>query len=247
MDKHVLALISIAGNSLEVLGVLYLAYDILGGEHGPLRTLTRAVTFGAIFGIGYGVTLGLVFGVAGGLTHAITLGLEYSRAAKRMGRPSVWHDLMHSAIRGMGFAVGAGYLFGIEFGIAYGVLSTAGQAVAYRLGIRPDSVIAEGSKPRLTRKLILAAINRTIGYGIAGYISGAIAHQRVSGLGFGIRAGLAIGCVTVIAGSMTPFIQWKAEALPARRLGSVGIVMALIGYLVSSTQYWVTLLDLPVH
>src|SRR5713101_2336890 len=116
MDKHVLALVSIAGNSLEVLGVLYLAYDILGGEHGPLRTLTRAVTYGAIFGIGYGVTLGLVFGVAGGLTHAITLGLEYSRAAKRMGRPSVWHDLMHSAIRGMGFAVGAGYLFGIEFG-----------------------------------------------------------------------------------------------------------------------------------
>ena len=41
MDKHALALISIIGSSLDVLGALYLAYDLLGGEHGPLRTLTR--------------------------------------------------------------------------------------------------------------------------------------------------------------------------------------------------------------
>ena len=49
MDKHTLALISIIGSSLDVLGALYLAYDLLGGEHGPLRTLTRAVTYGALF------------------------------------------------------------------------------------------------------------------------------------------------------------------------------------------------------
>jgi hypothetical protein len=40
IDKHTLALISIIGSSLDVLGTLYLAYDLLGGEHGPLRTLT---------------------------------------------------------------------------------------------------------------------------------------------------------------------------------------------------------------
>jgi len=37
MDKHTVALISIIGTSLDVLGALYLAYDLLGGEHGPLR------------------------------------------------------------------------------------------------------------------------------------------------------------------------------------------------------------------
>ncbi len=41
IEKHTLALISIIGSSLDVLGALYLAYDLLGGEHGPLRTLTR--------------------------------------------------------------------------------------------------------------------------------------------------------------------------------------------------------------
>jgi len=69
MDRHTLALISIIGSSLDVLGALYLAYDLLGGEHGPLRTLTRAVTYGALFGIGYGLALGPIFGVASGVAH----------------------------------------------------------------------------------------------------------------------------------------------------------------------------------
>ena len=53
IDRHTLALVSIVGSSLDVLGALYLAYDLLGGEHGPLRTLTRGVTYGALFGGGY--------------------------------------------------------------------------------------------------------------------------------------------------------------------------------------------------
>ena len=82
IDKHTLALISIVGNSLDVLGALYLAYDLLGGEHGPLRTLTRAVTYGTLFGTGYGLALGPVFGMASGIAHGITLAWEYSRASR---------------------------------------------------------------------------------------------------------------------------------------------------------------------
>ena len=58
VDKHTLALVSIIGSSLDVLGALYLAYDLLGGEHGPLRILTRGVTYGALFGAGYSIGLG---------------------------------------------------------------------------------------------------------------------------------------------------------------------------------------------
>ena len=52
IGSHMLALIIIVGSSLDVLGALYLAYDLLGGEHGPLRTLTRGVTYGALFAAG---------------------------------------------------------------------------------------------------------------------------------------------------------------------------------------------------
>lgn len=99
IDKHTLALISIVGSSLDVLGAMYLAYDLLGGEHGPLRTLTRGVTYGALFGTGYGIALGPVFGLASGLAHAFTLAWEFSRAS--LGRPKsgFWFDTAMSAIR----------------------------------------------------------------------------------------------------------------------------------------------------
>ena len=43
MDRHTLALISIIGSSLDVLGALYLAYDLLGGEHASFLTLISEV------------------------------------------------------------------------------------------------------------------------------------------------------------------------------------------------------------
>jgi hypothetical protein len=54
MDHHTVAAVSITGTCLDVLGSLYLAYDLLGGQHDPLRLLTRAVTYSVVFGIGYG-------------------------------------------------------------------------------------------------------------------------------------------------------------------------------------------------
>src|SRR5258708_7632139 len=164
IDKHTLALISIVGNSLDVLGALYLAYDLLGGEHGPLRTLTRAVTYGALFGSGYGLFLGPVFGLASGVAHGITLAWEFSRASRGRPQPGFWVDTAMSAIRGCGFALGASYLFGPTFGVTFGALSTAGQAIAYRVGIRPTADYKPTARPRVTRLQLLAALNRTAGY-----------------------------------------------------------------------------------
>src|SRR5580700_3901334 len=132
VDSHTLALVSIAGSSLDVLGALYLAYDLLGGEHGPLRTLTRGVTYGALFGTGFALALGPVFGLASGVSHGLTLAWEFSRASRRGPKPGFWLDTAMCAIRGGGFALGSAYLYGGTFGATFGILSTAGQAIAYR-------------------------------------------------------------------------------------------------------------------
>src|SRR5271170_7373617 len=123
LDKQTLALVSIVGGALDMLGALYLAYDLLGGEHGPLRTLTRGVTYGALFGAGYGLVFGPVFGLASGVAHGITLAWEYSRASKHEPKSGFWLDTAMSAIRGCGFALGASYSFGAAFGVTFGVLS----------------------------------------------------------------------------------------------------------------------------
>src|SRR5215472_10707075 len=230
VEKHTLALISIIGNSLDVLGAMYLAYDLLGGEHGPLRTLTRAVTYGALFGTGYGLALGPVFGLASGAAHGISLAWEYSRASRNEPKPGFWVDTAMSAIRGCGFALGAAYLFGGAFGITFGALSTAGQVVAYQLGIRPTMDYKPATRPRITRLQLFAAANRTVGYAVTGYVSSLAAHHREHAIAVGMKAGLTLGVVTAAAGTCTPLVEWAADHVPERRMGVFGVGLILIGF-----------------
>jgi len=246
IDKHTLAVISIVGCSLDVLGALYLAYDLLGGEHGPLRTLTRGVTYGALFGTGYGLVLGPVVGITSGVAHGITLGWEFSRASRRGPKPGFWYDTAMSAIRGAGFGLGTAYIYGARFGIAFGTLSTVGQIIAYQLGVRPTLDYKPSTRPRFTRTQLLAALNRTVGYAIAAYVSALIAQERATAMSVGLKAGLMMGVVTAIVIGCTPFIEWTADHLPERRMGVLGIGLILIGFALQSVQYWVALLDVSV-
>jgi hypothetical protein len=247
IDKHTLALVSIAGSSLDVLGALYLAYDLLGGEHGPLRTLTRGVTYGALFGVGYSLAFGPVFGLASGAAHGITLAWEYSRASRHGPKPGFWYDSAMSAIRGAGFALGATYLYGAAFGITFGALSTVGQVLAYRAGIRPTIDYQPAARPRLTKHQFLAVVNRTLGYAAAGFISALTAHQQANALGVGVKAGLAVGVVTAITTACTSFIEWIADHVREKAMGVFGIGLILTGFTLQSAQYWVALLDVGIR
>jgi hypothetical protein len=247
IDRHTLAVVSIVGSSLDVLGAMYLAYDLLGGEHGPLRILTRAVTYGALFGAGYGIALGPVFGLISGAAHGITLGWELARASRGEGRPGVWVEAAVSAIRGAGFALGASYLFGARFGITFGVFSTVGQAIAYQFGVRPTVDYKPATRPRITRMQLWAGANRTAGYAVAGYISSLVAGHREHAMAVGLETGITVGLVTVIAGSFVPFVEWMADHVPEKRMGVYGVGLILIGFALQSIQYWLTLLDVSVQ
>ncbi len=247
IDKHTLALVSIVGSSLDVLGALYLAYDLLGGEHGPLRTLTRGVTYGVLFGAGYGLALGPVFGLASGGAHGITLAWEFSRASRGRPKSGFWFDTAMSAIRGGGFGLGAAYLYGGTFGATFGALSTLGQVLGYRAGIRPTINYQPAARPRFTKLHFLAVLNRTVGYAIAGYISALMGHQPANALSVGLKAGLVIGVVTAIAIPFTPFIEWGADRVPEKRMGVFGVGLILIGFTLQSVQYWLVLLDVSIR
>jgi hypothetical protein len=247
IDRHTLALISIVGSCLDVLGALYLSYDLLGGEHGPLRTVTRGVTYGLLLGAGYGLALGPLFGLASGAASGITLAWEFSRASRGKPKPGFWYDTAMSAIRGAGFALGFAHLYGAAFGATFGVLSTVGQVVGYQVGIRPTLDYQPAARPRLTRYQFLAVVNRTVGYGLAGYISALVAHERATALSVGLNAGLVMGVVTVILSACTSFVEWYVDHVPEKRMGVFGVGLILIGFALQSVQYWVALLDVNIR
>ena len=130
-----MAVVSITGTCLDVLGSLYLAYDLLGGQHGPLRLLTRAVTYSVVFGIGYGLDLGLFFGLSSGIATGITLAIELSRAARGLDHYSLPWEGLFSAIRGLAFGAGLYRILGFGFAIAFAILIPVGQVLAYSRGM----------------------------------------------------------------------------------------------------------------
>jgi hypothetical protein len=244
MDKHTLALISIAGSALDVLGALYLAYDLLGGEHGPLRTLTRGVTYGALFGTGFGLGLGPIFGLASGLAHGLTLAWEFSRASRHRPKPGFLYDTAMSSIRGFGFALGSAYLYGWAFAAVFGLASAVGQVVAYQAGMRPTIDYQPAARLRLTKAQFLGAVNRTVGYMVTGYVSALAAGRQADAFAVGLKTGLVVGLVTAAGSACTSFVEWVADNVPQKRMGVFGVGLILVGFALQSLQYWVALLDL---
>jgi hypothetical protein len=248
MDHHTIAAVSLAGIGLDVLGGLYLAYDLLGGQHGPLRLLTRAVTYSIVFGIGYGLGLGLFFGIASGLATGVTVAIELHRAAsKRDHYPLGWESVF-SAIRAVAFGAGLWRMVGAEFAVAFATLITAGQVVAYSRGMRPGVDYTSRRRPRFTRRQFWGTALRTVGYIASAMVCGVLVQRQVADAWwFALRIGLVTGLVTGVGITVNPFIEYYADNLAERRLGVFGIWLVLCGFILQSVQYWTAILDVPTR
>lgn len=246
MDHHTVASVSITGTCLDVLGSLYLAYDLLGGQHGPLRLLTRAVTYSLVFGIGYGLGLGPFFGLTAGITAGITLAIEFNRASRGQDHYSLPWEALFSAIRGTGFAVGLYRILGVRFAIAFAILVTIGQVIAYLRGMRPGIDYVAARRPRITRRQFWGTVVRAFGFMAAALICSVFdfAHHVDHAWWFAIRVGLVTGIVTGVGITANPYIEYYADNLPERRLGVFGIGLILCGFALQSLQYWMALLDI---
>jgi hypothetical protein len=246
IDHHTVAAVSIAGTFFDVLGSLYLAYDLLGGQHGPLRLLTRAVTYSVVFGVGYGIGLGLFFGLAAGLATGITISIELSRAARGLDHYSLPWEGLFSAIRGFGFGAGLYRTLGLEYAITFAILITAGQLFAYSRGMRPAIDYVASRRSRISRRQFWGTVVRTVGYIATALVCSALVHRFEHAWVFALRVGLVTGFVTGIGVTVNPYIEYYADNLPERRLGAFGIGLIFCGFALQSVQYWLALLDVGV-
>ncbi len=247
MDHHIVAEVSIAGSCLDVLGSLYLAYDLLGGQNGPLRLLTRAVTYSIVFGIGYGFGLGWVLGVAAGAATGVTVSIELARMSRTQDHYSLFWESVFSAIRGLAFGIGLYWLVGFRFSVAFATLITIGQIIAYSYGIRPSLDYGPSRRPRLSRRLMLAALVRTVGYIVTALVCSALVQHLEHPWVFALRVGIVTGIVTAIGTAMIPFVEYFSENLPEKSMGAFGIGLIFIGFSMQSFQYWLAVLDVPVR
>lgn len=247
MDHHLLAAISLTGTTLDLLGGMYLAYDLLGGRHGPLRVLTRMVTYSVVFGVFYGLGLGLLFGTLAGIATGVTLAFELNRAARELP-PYPWPgEALCSAIRGGACAMGLYFSYGLRFALAFGVLNTLGQMVAYGRGMRPAIDYKPGTRPHITRTQFLGLVVRVVGNTVAALLCSLLIHHMHGALLFALRVGLTVGLATGAGTISVPIVEYYADRLPERRLGVFGVLLILCGFSLQSVQYWLSLLDVRLR
>ncbi|HEV2440701.1 MAG TPA: hypothetical protein VGX97_11635 [bacterium] len=243
IDSHTLAAISLTGVVLDLLGGLYLAYDLLGGQHGPLRALTRTVTYTVLFGVSYGLPLGPRYGLVIGVGLGLALGIEFWLAAATGGRVPIAAMLGLAILRGAAAGLAAGLTFDARFGAAFGVFTILGLIVVYLAGFAPSQEYG----PRFTRRRLVATCVRGVILGLAGALAGAATHESGRGLGFGLEIGVIVAMVGAVVALLSPFVELWADALPSRRLGALGAGLLLAGFALPSLQYWVTLLNVRVR
>lgn len=242
MDHHTVAAISIAGSCLDVLGSLYLAYDLLGGPHGPLRLLTRAVTYSIMFGLGYGFGLGIFFGVASGLAVGVTISIELNRTSRRGDHYALGWETLFSAIRAGAFCLALYPEVGLNFAIVYGALITLGQVLAYTRGVRP-SLQYMTSRPKVNRVLVWSTLARTAGYIVSALVCSVFVRHLEHPLLFATRLGIVTGLVTGVGMAFSPHIEYYADNIPQRRMGVFGVALMFCGFALQSLQYWLSIFD----
>jgi hypothetical protein len=237
-----LPILSLTGVILDSLGGLYLAYDLLGGKRGPLRTLTKSISYGVLFGIAYGAPLGVWFGLAGFLVSGPALSLEIGRRSSRDA-----HLLLEALTFGLARALSfgaAGWLSKDSwFGINFGILSLLGFVAAY-LMVGPPTDTGSGHAQH-DRAVLYRAAFRGVSIGLAGVLSGMI-DREPHAISYGIEVGLVTGISSAILVAVAPPVEAWADSLPDRRLGGYGAILVLIGSLLQTLQYVFPLLGQSV-
>jgi len=235
-------ILSLVGVLLDALGALYLAYDLLGGKNGPLRRVTKSISYGVLFGAMYAPPLGIWFGLAGLLFSGPALSFEIERRGVRDVHPfreALAFGLPRALSFGTAGWLSKDYLFGVNFGVLCLVGFVAGNII-----VGPPRLSKSGH-PQISKPGLKRAVFRATSIGLAGTISGLI-HGEPHALPYGIEVGVVTGISSGILLAVAPAVEVWVDNLPARRLGGYGAVLVLIGSLFQALQYVLPLVGLPM-
>lgn len=241
MDNQLQAEFSLIGQLLDAFGGLLLAYDLLGGERGPLRFLLRVVFYSILSGAILAITLGLKFAIVAGLSFGLSLSFELARKAAGMLDHNFKHEMFLAAIRSIGVAAALAYSSSVKLGIVFGALSFVLVAVLQWFKLLPSFDYETEKKPVLKMKHFVFATMRSVLIALIGWISAMLCGEPDINL-FGLKFGLAFGATMAFVSIFVPMIEWWVDRVPDRMLGTWGVFIFVIGFIFQAVPSLVVVL-----
>jgi hypothetical protein len=230
MDATTQAAISMLGMSLDAYGGLLLAYDLLGGRHGPLRWLLRTSTYSFVFTAMFVPVFRLQFALLAGIGLGGILAYELHQAARSNGSRRIGNRLPVAIARCSVLGLAIGLSFHIALGVWFVLVGSAFATVAILAGKVRGIEYKVDSMPKITRANLGLAVSRGALVGVTGLVSGALAGDGSSLIWFAAEVGLTVGMCIACLGVVAPLVEAWVDRVPDKLLGHVGAVLFVLGF-----------------
>lgn len=234
MDNQTSAIVSLIGMLFDAVGGLYLAYDLLGGEKGPLSTFTRVFTYSLLIGIVYSLTMGLKFGLVTGLALGTAIGLHLDRLGRGVKDTPLFMFSI-SMLRGVGLGLAVCTTGRPFVALAVGLVVFSASMILPKFNITPELIRSTDNKPHISKEnliltlvflglaLLCDAIFLFLGFGNSQH-----AVQQMT------RLTLTVAMASFFVSFVSPVIEWYADHVEPKVLGYFGAVLFIIGFFIQS-------------
>ncbi len=234
MDQQTSATINLIGMLFDAAGGLYLAYDLLGGEKGPLSTFTRIFTYSFIISSIYSLTMGLRFGLLAGVALGVAIGLQLDRLGRNL-KDTKGFLFGISLLRGLGLGAAVATIDGVTSASIVGAITFLASMILPSFGISPELLKDTDKRPRLSkRKLLLVVVFLLIAL-LCDFLFLALGvSQSQSSFQNMVKISSIVVVAILFVSYISPTIEWYADNVEPRVLGYVGAVLFTIGFFIQS-------------
>lgn len=242
MNDLLSAQISLIGMLLDAAGGLFLAYDLLGGEKGPLSTFTRMFTYSLISFAFYGFSMGLRFGLIVGIALGSCLGLHLERLGK--GKKDTLRFLLFISTVRAGAIAYAAYLEGHPvFCVVAAIVVFAASMLLPYFNLGPQMLVVTDKRPTINKEKVFFAFLLGFMVVFADLICmgfGGINKAEVVGM---VRLSATVVMATLLTAIISPSIEWYADNVEPKKLGYLGTILFILGFLLQAFPSLVTVLS----
>jgi hypothetical protein len=218
LDHHIIASITIFGMICDILGGLYLAYDLLGGPRGPLRRLTEIIT----------ISIGLLGTTLLGTAFVMLVAMQFNlRILTVLGFSGTFGVAL-----GFGSGGGLGTALGYILGLTFPKRNT--QTYGSKLGVlRVRSVWA-----------LVIGFTCALSASLLTILSPKLIYNFENGIGLGLSIGMTAGIIAgfLVARELLPSAPVGTTNRPAfDKAGPIlGLIITIPSGLIIATTYWIT-------